>query len=358
MKEGIVVGVMSGSSIDGLDLAATSFSIDDNQQLTSWKLIAGETHPFDTIITNRLAEAASLSGKELWQLHIDFGQVIGHATADFIQRSDIQPLCIASHGHTVFHSPQTHMTCQIGDASTISALAKVPVITDFRAMDIAHGGQGAPIAPLADQLLFNSYFYFVNLGGIANLSSSDPQKLMAYDICGCNQLLNFYANKKGMAYDDGGSLASQGMLKNDVMNFLNAWQYYQLPFPKSLDNTEIKQLITDLDRLFSYSAEDMLHTLVHHVANKIAATFDHPVLKNGEIMVTGGGAFNEYLISEINHRLIPPYKLFIPADDIVNYKEAILFSLAGWRRWHGQPIFYRGLTGASKSVSGGGIYTP
>ena len=266
---------------------------------------------------------------------------------------------VASHGHTIFHEPENGYSCQIGAGAPLTAHAGIPAIVDFRSGDIALGGQGAPLAPLADNYLFPDHHYFLNLGGIANLSVSNSTHVAAYDICGCNQILNFYARHHGEPYDDNGRMAASGRLRNDVIQQVNDWPYYVLPYPKSLDNSQVLDLIDTLSTTFNYSSNDMLHTMTQHIAMKISDAFVALYESDGQeakILVTGGGAHNSYLIEQLNERLSSTFELDIPSAQIINFKEAMLMALAGLRRLQGQPIFDNSLTGAERSVSGGGIY--
>ena len=359
MKPHIIVGLMSGSSLDGIDLAAMSFQVDRDGTFRSWDFMYGDTYAYDEEMISRLSRAPSCSGKELWQLHVDLGHLFGKKTAEFISTHQLTPRCVASHGHTVFHHPETRMSCQIGDGAAITVHCDLPVITDFRSTDMALGGQGAPLAPLADRILFPSFNYFLNLGGIANLSVTNQSNELAYDICACNQILNHFANKLHVPFDDGGNMARQGALQSDLLTHLSAWTYYNKAIPKSLDNSDVRKFIHEIDELFDYTTKDILHTAVEHMADKIAEGFNSlPVKGDGKILATGGGAFNDYLIERIQLKLNAPYSISIPKKEIINFKEAMLMCLAGLRRWFVQPIFYHTLTHASRDATGGAVYWP
>ena len=359
MNSALIIGLMSGSSLDGIDLAAVSFNGDNDGNVENWTFLCGKTSSFEQSTKKRLIDAPESSGKELWQLHADMGHLFGREVAAFIKENNLNPTLVASHGHTIFHHPESHMTCQIGDGAAIAIESGIPVISDFRSTDIALGGQGAPLAPLADQLLFPDYEYFLNLGGIANLSTTNKNQNLAYDICACNQLLNFYAATLDLPYDDEGRVASRGKFQPDVMSFLNNWNYYRAEPPKSLDNEQVRKLIQHLDNSFNFSAKDMLHTAVNHMGEKIGQAFnmmidDHPK----KIMTSGGGAFNSYLISRINSNLNEQFSIEIPSIEVIEYKEAMLMALAGWRRLNKQSIFFHSLTGANRDCSGGAYYLP
>jgi anhydro-N-acetylmuramic acid kinase len=350
---------MSGSSLDGVDLASVLFEMNDDHEIIQWNMLAAKTIPYDEGMMERLKTATSISGKELWLLHVDLGHTLGHMIHHFIQDHNLNPDYIASHGHTIFHEPDMHMTCQIGDGSAMSAITGIPVIADFRSNNMALGGQGAPLAPLVDKMLFKEYDLFLNLGGIANLSCTKSGTEIAYDICACNQFFNHFAQKLGQPYDKGGLFARNGAIINDLADYLNQWAYYKKPIPKSLDNTEVKNLILDIDRLFNHTPEDILRTGVYHVSEKIALAFNEIHIDTSrEILATGGGAYHAFLIEEIQSKLKDDLIVHIPSRSFIEFKEAILMALAGNRRWYGQAIFDAELTHASRSCTGGAVYWP
>ncbi len=358
MKTLQIIGLMSGSSLDGVDLACVTFHFNDQGVISSWALDAADTITYDAVMIDRLRQAPDLSGFDLWILDADLGHLYGHMISNFIVDHKLNCNFISSHGHTVFHYPGNRMTCQIGDGDAISAHTGLPVITDVRSSDIARNGQGAPLAPLADKLLFSEFKLFLNLGGIANLSWTSPGHELAYDICACNQLFNFYAKKHNLDYDDGGRLASSGTIQPEIPVFLNQWSYYNQPYPKSLDNTEVVELIKKLDQTFDYSTEDFMRSSVEHVSEKIAEAFlQLDVEEFQEIFVSGGGAYNSFLIAEIQSKLDHRFNLHIPFREIIDFKEAILLALTGLCRWLGLPTFDHRLSGASTDTSGGAIHS-
>ncbi len=353
-----IIGLMSGSSLDGIDIAAVRFSGSSRGQIEDWHLIQGKTFSYHPERVEKLMQATELNGGELWKLHAEMGDIFGRLVKKFITDHELEVDFIASHGHTIFHFPVHQTTCQIGCGAQIAQTSQLPTLVDFRSTDMAYGGQGAPLAPLIDEYLFSEFNYFLNLGGIANATFRASEDIHAFDICPCNQMLNYFSKKMNMEYDRGGKLASSGKLNSDVLDYLNQCPYYEKTFPKSLDNSEVKSFTLDLDKKFNLPPSDILHTIVEHFARKIATTFVTLSNGKGEIFTTGGGAHNAYLIKRLTFFLGDRFKIYIPDRTIVDFKEAILMALAGWRRKFNLPIFNKTNTGASKSCTGGVWYHP
>ena len=346
-----ILGIMSGSSLDGLDLAIVRFTDLGSYE---WKLETCKHIPFNQKLEHRLRQASHCSGRELWQLHVDFGRFIGQEANILIEAYGQEVDFIASHGHTVFHEPNNHMTCQIGDGASIARTAQVKTICDFRSTDVAHGGQGAPLAPLADKLLFTEYFAFLNLGGIANCSVISEEKIIGFDICPANQILNTIAIEMGFKYDDKGKIARSGSMNQILFDQLNRWS--EKHDQSSISNNDIEQYLLPIIKSDTQtSTEDKLHTATKYIAQRITNVFEQ--LNIQQVFCTGGGTYNEYLLSLLN--MNPSDIEFTPADkEIIDYKEAILMALAGLRRQQDLPIFFHTVTGSTKNVSGGCIYLP
>ena len=356
MNQILAIGLMSGSSLDGVDLCAVRFDHDGKGQVLDWHMTASETIGYSDEIIDRLKKAPNASGLELVSLHVDLGHVFGQLIGGFINRNKLVPDIVASHGHTIFHMPESNMTCQLGDGAAMAAYVHCPVITDLRSSDLALGGQGAPMAPLADRIIFSDYSYFLNLGGIANLSCTKENKRLSYDICACNQLLNYFANKDQLSYDPEGQLAAAGIVRNDLLNYLNSWEYLQLDIPKSLDNSHVLDFIINADNRFQYTTSDFLRTAVAHISEQINHAFQKFDEHNGYIFTTGGGTLNTFMVDEINNALGDTFTIYKPEKDIINFKEAILIALAGLRRLFGLATFSSHETGARTDSSGGAIY--
>lgn len=359
---------MSGSSLDGLDIAYCEFQF-ENKELKSWKLLAHHCQSFTREWQERLRELPKQNGYQLMLAHTALGKYMGEAVNDFIAKNPIvKPDFIASHGHTIFHEPSLGMTCQIGDGAALAATTGITAITDFRSMDIAFGGQGAPLAPVADAYLFSEYDFLVNLGGIANVSARlADDEIIAFDICGANAMLNHIAREIGLEYDPEGQNAAAGKLIKPLFEALNQNDYFKKPFPKSLSNQWVqKQIHEDIAPYTDCSHQDRLFTCVEHIAFQFAASlqeiFELKKLSKTQkykMLVTGGGAFNNHLIQKMAARFKEKglnIEIVLPDPEIINYKEAILMALLGSLRMLGIPNSFASCTGASRDTVNGGVY--
>ncbi len=350
------IGLMSGSSLDGLDIACCEFQQRDGQ----WHFAIHETScmTYSDKWIERLSTARDMDGKDLWQLHVDFGRLSGCAVHDFINDHQIKDVTlIGSHGHTVFHYPHQHFTAQIGDGSALAAEAKLPVVCDFRSADVAKGGQGAPLVPTGDKLLFSQYRFLLNLGGIANVTVQGDGDTIAFDVCSTNQILNYYARELGFEYDDEGKIAAKGKLDQKLFATLNALEFYTQSHPKSLDNGYSTHVILPILEHTEISIEDKLHTFCEHIAFQIAEhvkKFD--VSASDQLLATGGGALNKHLMTRLAHYL--PLQIVQPDKKIVQYKEALIFAFMGVLRWTNQVNIYHSVTGAKSDSIAGAIYLP
>ncbi len=353
---------MSGSSLDGVDLAAVDFSLNtplpfDPEHLT-WSLAASETVPFPKEISNALKEAPHLPAKKLFELHTKLGRFFGKVAKHFVDDNQLNPDFLSSHGHTVFHHPEKGFTLQIGDGASIASSAQIPVICDFRGADIALGGQGTPIAPAADRYLFSGYDFYLNIGGIANISSTLNNELVAFDIAPANQLLNHLAQKIGLKYDNNGQVAASGQLNPILLEVLNGFEFYKKDWPKSLDNQWIMNNFIPILDQSNDTIDNILHTTTQHIAIQIAQTI--AALKRLEhkpsyrLFATGGGAFNSYLMNSIQQH--SDVELVLPDSKLIAFKEAILMSLMGLLRIMEVPNCFASVTGAKKDSVGGAIY--
>lgn len=339
---------MSGTSLDGLDLALCRFEFKGNRY--HYKVIDTKEIPYSEPFRTRLEQAPELSGYQLMELDHDFAVFCAQQVSLFLKGCSIQPDFIASHGHTVFHNPQRGFTTQIGNGAIIAAQTGITVVSDFRSLDVALGGEGAPLVPLGDQLLFHEYDACLNLGGIANISYQKEGKRIAFDISFCNIPLNFFAQKMGYTFDSEGKLAQQGKLIQELyLQFENFNFYSQLP-PKSLGKeffiTQVLPLLTDSN----YSSQDILRTLTEHFATQIAKN----IPPDSKTLVTGGGAFNSFLIGLISDK--SKAAIIVPDSKLVKFKEAIIFSFLGYLRLHKLDNTLSSVTGASEDSCGGAIY--
>lgn len=348
-----VIGLMSGTSLDGLDIAYCILSIEDGKW--SYSISSAQTLLYNHEWKERLSHASSLLGFELSQLDKEYGRFIGKTVNAFIRKNNARPQFIASHGHTVFHQPDKKVTLQIGHGTSIAAESGFPVVCDFRTLDVALGGQGAPLVPIGDKLLFSEYTACLNLGGIANISYQEHGEWIAFDICPVNIVLNEIAEKFGKAYDNKGHIAKSGQVKEELLNKLNVLPFYRQKAPKSLGKEWLNKYFLPIVDSFDISNEDKLRTVTEHAAlqmgnilNKISS--DTPV----SVLATGGGAFNDFLIERISS--YTKAKIVIPEKELVMFKEALIFALIGVLRWRGEPNSLASVTGAKKDSSGGCIY--
>lgn len=343
-----ILGLMSGTSMDGLDLAYCTFSFEGKWQFV---LLAGETIPYTESMRLQLSKAAGLSGEELMKFHADFGRFIGSASKDFIKKNNISPEYISSHGHTIFHQPVNGLTFQLGNGATIAAESGVSVISDFRTTDVAYGGQGAPLVPIGDRLLFGDYDYCLNLGGIANVSFEENGERIAFDVCACNLVLNWLAEKQGKLYDKDGEIAMAGIVQTDLLDKLNRLSYYSKKHPKSLGREDIERDILPILKKSGYSTEDLSATFCRHIGMQIGAVTS---VSEKKMLLSGGGVFHPVLAAEI--KKASKAKLNIPTYNIINFKEAIIFAFLGVLRLRGETNALSSVTGASKDNVGGSIF--
>jgi anhydro-N-acetylmuramic acid kinase len=344
-----VIGVMSGTSLDGVDLAYVEFT-EENSQF-EFSLEASETIPYTAEWMKKLKESMSLNAESFCKLNVDYGHFLGKLVNDFIKKNNLSVDLIASHGHTIFHQPQNKFTVQIGDGASIHAETRLPVVNDFRSLDVALEGQGAPLVPIGDQLLFSEYSYCLNLGGIANISYQDKnQARKAFDICPVNMILNSLSEEVGLTYDKDGQLAEKGNLIDQLFNQLNRLEYYKLSSPKSLGYEWFVKMFQPLVKSSPISVEDKLNTVCHHIAFQIGTTISSDD-KNSKILVTGGGAKNLFLVSLL--RKYCTSEIVIPDEKIIDFKEAMIFALLGYLRIHSKTNVLSSVTGAkNNSISG------
>ena len=228
------IGLMSGSSLDGLDICCAEFTGDVEADFWSYRIVKAETIMYPDEWLQRLRKAASLSGAELIKLHVDYGHFLGRSITTFIDDNELRDTVqfAASHGHSVFHAPEQGYTFQLGAGETVASHLPFPLVSDFRTKDVALGGQGAPLVPGGEKYLFGTYDICINLGGIANIGIKGQR---GFDICPCNIILNSLAQfKGGMLYDKDGSLARSGHVIKELLVTLENLSFYKEPPPKSL----------------------------------------------------------------------------------------------------------------------------
>ena len=357
-----VIGLMSGSSLDGLDIAFVRFE----ETAGKWLFDIAETAciPYPDHWKKNLTDPGRLSARDYLLLHTDYGHYLGNCINDFLEEKSLayQVQLIASHGHTAFHLPSRHMTAQLGDGAAIAALTGIHTITDLRSVDLALGGQGAPIVPIGEKLLFPEFDLFLNLGGIANLSAN-REKFTGFDVCPANRVLNLLAAGAGKEYDENGLLASQGKVDQALLSRLNACDYYSLTYPKSLANEFGMEVLYPLIQQAQLSVADGLRTYMQHVVFQIERGVvllreemqgRHPL----RLLITGGGAHNLLLTRMLKEMLTPVgIECVVPDAKLVDYKEALVMALIGVLRWREDVNVLHSVTGASKDSINGAIWS-
>ncbi|POY41331.1 anhydro-N-acetylmuramic acid kinase [Flavobacterium alvei] len=352
-----VIGLMSGTSLDGVDLSHIKFQLID----TKWtfEILESETISYSQDWIDQLKTAVDFSKTQLEKLNHDYTKLLASIISNFIEKHKIENLdAVCSHGHTILHQPQNGFTLQIGNLPEIATLTHQTVVCDFRVQDVKLGGQGAPLVPIGDRILFSDYDYCINLGGFSNISFEQNSKRIAFDISPVNTVLNFYANQLGLNYDDKGQISRTGKVNTNLLNELNALDFYQQTFPKSLGFEFVKETVLPLIESYSIAVEDKLYTFTEHVALQTALAldlFETRKDKKSRMLVTGGGAYNDFLIERIQSQL-PEIKLVIPKSKILEFKEALIFALLGVLKLRGEINVLSSVTGAKADHSSGEIY--
>ncbi|HEX6334016.1 MAG TPA: anhydro-N-acetylmuramic acid kinase [Flavisolibacter sp.] len=354
------IGLMSGSSLDGLDLVFAEFI----HQGGDWtfEIIAADCYEYDEEWKDRLVNAVRLNAYEYQLLHAAYGRYLGQQVNRFIENHQLQFRVglVASHGHTTFHAPQLKMTAQLGDGAAIAAETRLPVVSDLRALDVAFGGQGAPIVPIGEKLLLKEYDMFLNLGGIANISFADPAKYIAFDVCPANRVLNMLAGSDGKEFDAEGQMAAMGNINEKLLEQLNELPYYRQPFPKSLPNSFGTETVYRLVRSFGLTHNDELRTMTEHIVMQVQRAADAAqgaASASRRLLVTGGGAFNTFLVERLTEALGSiGITVVVPGEELVKYKEALVMALIGVLRWRQENNVLHSVTGASQDSIGGAVW--
>ncbi len=347
-----VLGVMSGTSLDGIDLAWVNFE----QQNKHWKIRikAAQTFAYTDVWRERLQKAVSLSKAKIEELDREYTLYLADTINSFLKQNKIRNLdAVCSHGHTVLHQPEKKLTKQIGNLPNLAQLIQERVVCDFRVQDVALGGQGAPLVPVGDALLFKEYDFCLNLGGFANLSTSENGKRIAYDITAVNTVLNFLANQLGKDYDRDGKLAASGEVNEDLLQKLDSLSFYRQKPPKSLGVEWVNSTVLPLLNTSKETTTNKIATYSAHVSTQIAANLS--ASKKASCLVTGGGAFNKHLIESIAEKTAT--RLIIPAPEIIEFKEAIIFGLLGVLKLRDEINVLQSVTGASKNHVAGKVYS-
>ncbi len=347
-----VIGVMSGTSLDGVDLSHIKFHLENNKWV--FEILESETIGYSQSWINQLKLAVDYSEMELEKLNQEYTKLLASIITTFIEKYKIENLdAVCSHGHTILHQPEKGLTLQIGNLPEISALTHQKVVCDFRVQDVKLGGQGAPLVPIGDRILFSEYDYCINLGGFSNVSFEQNGNRIAFDISPVNTVLNYYANQLGLNYDDKGKISRTGKINTDLLDELNALDFYQQTFPKSLGFEFVKGTVLPIIESLEISIEDKLRTFTEHIALQTALALPK---KKGQMLVTGGGAYNDFIIERIQSHL-PEMELVIPAPKILEFKEALIFALLGVLKLRDEINVLSSVTGAKMDHSSGIIYS-
>ena len=346
-----VLGMMSGTSCDGLDLALVRIGRVEGKWVFEW--LATDTIEYTHVQRDELRSIRDVSSIELLKSHYDWGSYMGEQAKSFLKSHSSIPVdFIASHGHTVFHQPQSGWTFQMGAGSAIAAMAQLPVVCDFRSTDVCYGGQGAPLVPIGDQILFNEYDFCLNLGGFANISYELNKQRLAFDICPLYIVLNQLAQRLGQPFDSNGDWARKGEVNAPLLASLNRLEYYLDSPPKSLGAEWYHEQFLSVLRGCQIPVVDMLATVTEHCAEQIALAMAG---WSGKVLVTGGGAWNGFLLERVKSHA-PLMDCQVPDAGLVNFKEALIFALLGVLRWELKVNALSSVTGASVNSTGGCIY--
>lgn len=350
MEKYQVIGLMSGTSLDGLDIALCEFSKSDEKW--KYKILKAQTNKFSKELITKIQLAPNLSGEDLFKLHNEFGRFSGHSVVHFLEKNKSDVLIVASHGHTIFHQPLNSFTCQIGSGAEIAAITGIDTVCDFRTTDVAIGGQGAPLVPIGDELLFSEFDFCLNIGGIANISTRSQNQRVAWDICPANMILNFFANKINLEYDKDGEIAKSGRINHDLLEALIEIDFHKSSYPKSLGREYVFDVYLPIISKFESNINNILCTVVEMISILTKKSLSEN--NQGSIFVTGGGAFNSFLIERFREHEL---NIYLPDSQIISFKEALIFAFLGLLRKLERKNVLRTVTGSSRDSVSGAIYS-
>lgn len=343
------IGLMSGTSVDGLDVCCATFALDGGKW--SFVIDCAKAYPYPDELRHKLThEVQNMSALDFVGFHSEYGRYLGRRVNEFIAEFGVHPDIIASHGSTVFHEPGRRVMFQIGDGAAIAAETHIPVVSDFRRLDIMLGGQGAPLVPIGDNLLFGEYDYCFNIGGFSNISWREGDKRVAFDISPVNYVINRCCMTIGLEMDRDGIIASRGSVSSGLLDALNSLDYYSRPYPKSLGREWVEKNVFPLLDKCGLSLEDKLRTFYEHCACQLSRV----VRPGSKILVTGGGAWNKFLINRMSQ--LSHCDIIIPQKEIVEYKEALIFAFLGALYMFDMPSCLKSVTGASQDNIGGMLF--
>jgi len=346
-----VIGVMSGTSLDGVDLAHIKFKI--NNYKWSYEIFECDTISYTNEIISKLKNGINFSKDELLELNLEYTNLLGNIIADFIHKNNISNLeAVCSHGHTILHQPQNGFTLQIGNLPEIAKITQQKVVCDFRIQDVHLGGQGAPLVPIGDRILFSDFDFCLNLGGFSNISFEENNQRIAFDISPVNTVLNFYANTFGVEYDDKGNISASGNLNSALYDELNNLEFFHKSYPKSLGFEFVKETVLPIIERYQISTEDKMRTFTEHIAFQIGKVLQS---KSGKLLVSGGGVYNDFLINRMKAHL-PTIEIIIPDEKTIKFKEALIFALLGVLKLRNEINVLSSVTGAKHDHSSGEIF--
>ena len=349
-KQFRVLGVMSGTSLDGIDLAYLAFTKEERWEAS---ILKAETIEYPKKWVEALKTSAELSRAEITVLDEKYTEYLAEVIQQFIQKNKIEKLdAVCSHGHTVLHQPEEGFTVQIGNLPKLATILQQKVVCDFRVQDVELGGQGAPLVPIGDRLLFSDYDYCLNLGGFANISTEIESKRIAYDICPVNTVLNEYASRLGFAFDRDGAIARNAEVNQNLLKELNSLSFYQQKPPKSLGIEWVNSVIFPILEKSESTSEEIIATFTEHVAVQLSENIQH--YSSQKVLVTGGGAFNTYLIELLQQKT--KAQIILPQKNLIEFKEALIFGFLGVLRLENEINVLASVTGASKNHSSGKIF--
>ncbi|MDO9511506.1 MAG: anhydro-N-acetylmuramic acid kinase [Bacteroidales bacterium] len=345
-----VAGLMSGTSLDGLDIAIVRFSLTGDE----WKyeVLAATTLPYSDLWYERLDKAINSNGRDLAALHADYGRFLGEMVKSFLKQTGLRIDLIASHGHTIFHEPEKGFTFQLGCGASIAANSGITTVSDFRTLDVALGGQGAPLVPVGDKLLFPEYHAWLNLGGFANISVKSGEEMLAWDLAPANMALNYLAEQYGKKYDAEGLIASSGQLDKELLRQFLLLEYFNRPAPKSLGREWFEKEFKPLLDADETSLADKMATVCEFLALILAKDCQQYGVQ--KMLVSGGGTHNSYLMARIEYHCNT--EVVVPDRLTVDYKEAIVFAFLGCLRMLSRPNALKSVTGAQRNSVGGAVY--
>jgi len=351
-NEFLVVGLMSGTSLDGVDIALCRIK-KTNSTKWNYSIEKAVTVQYSPLWKNKLLDAETVPGLHLIQLHKIYGTYLGELVTDFLKDIKEIPDFISSHGHTIFHQPENQFTFQLGDGAYIAAKTGITTISDFRNLDVALGGQGAPLVPIGDRYLFGEFDQCLNLGGFANISFQSSDLRMAFDICPVNIVLNYLSLKYFQSeYDKDGEFGKKGKVDTPLLERLNKLDYFNELPPKSLGKEWVVKNMIPVIEDANISATDKLRTVYENISIQLAKTINS--VSGEKVLITGGGAYNKYLLELLQKKINKKYE--IPDEKVINYKEALVFAFLGVLRYLNLPNCLCSVTGAAKDNTGGVIH--